>query len=359
MKVLWLAPHLNHYKSRLLNCLHMSGRVSLCVLKGVQAKNKGYANSENNNSFFVDSVSVEKKYFGRSIKVISKCLKLNNKNNYDWIMIPAEGKNILLILIFWALKPFHNARLFSYNHAVTGNKLHHRLISKIMYFLLDRVVFYTENEKEKALKMGLLTRSKSFFANNTYDNTEVAKYNKFCIKNNEIKLILFIGRLIPSKNISLLFKYYKELKKIIPDLKIVIIGDGPDSYVVKRESASDTDIEWVGALSSEKNISPLMARADLVFIPGLSGLSINHAFAYGKPYITCANTEHGPEAWYLKDGVNGLVLGAKDFKFDCNRLNELLQNTSLYAEFCRNAFATANTYSIDKWVQEMEICLTR
>ena len=51
-----------------------------------------------------------------------------------------------------------------------------------------------------------------------------------------------------------------------------------------------------------------MKKASLVFVPGLSGLSINHAFAYGRPYATFSAERHGPEINYLINGVNGFII---------------------------------------------------
>lgn len=359
MKILWLSPNLNHYKARFLKRLQDSGEISLHLLAGQLDKKRGYASFSIDSGYPIRSVPVVKSRFGRSAQVFKLCLAWNRETKFDWIMIPAEAKNLPLLFFLRLFSPWHQMSLFSYNHAVTGNSWKHRLISKFMYLLLDRVVFYTENERKKALDWRLLSTTKAFFANNTLDSDDVAKHYRFEIKTEGIPTILFIGRLIPNKRINHLLRYYRTLKQEIPDLKLIIIGDGPEAEIVRDAVAADKDIEWVGAMADEALIAPLMCRADVVFNAGLSGLSVNHAFLYGKPYITCRDKDHGPEIWYLRDGENGLVLSTEDFAADCRRILDLLQNRELYAAYCHNAFITSQRYSVGAWVKGMESCLTK
>ena len=109
---------------------------------------------------------------------------------------------------------------------------------------------------------------------------------------------------------DLLFKYYNEFKKRLNQtenpLTLEIIGDGSQREIVKKAIEKDKNILWHGTLVNEAEIAPIMERCSLVFIPGHSGLSINHAFAYGRPYITIESETHAPEINYLEHGINGL-----------------------------------------------------
>lgn len=358
MRILWLAPNLNHYKSRFLKRLQDSGKISLYLLAGQLDIKRGHASSFIPDAgYLIKSVPVKKSRFGRSAQVIKLCLSWNRENQFNWIMVPAEAKNLPLLLSLRLLKSWHHMRLFSYNHAVIGDSLMHHSVTKLMYMLLDRVIFYTENERKKALEWKLLPTFKAFFANNTLDGGEVAKHYRFEIKKTEDPTILFIGRLIPNKRIGNLLYYYRTLKKELPGLKLIVIGDGPEAGIVRIATAEDRDIEWAGAIADEAKIASLMRRADLVFNAGLSGLSVNHAFLYGKPYITCSDIDHAPEIWYLRDGENGLMLEMEDFVSDCHRILNILQDRALYATFCQSAFLTAKRYNVDSWVKEIENCL--
>ena len=154
---------------------------------------------------------------------------------------------------------------------------------------------------------------------NTLDTEMIWNNYDFHITKTTAKKILFIGRLIPSKRIDLFIDYYKEIKKNIPNLETIIIGHGPDNYLVREAINEDPNIVWKGAITNEYKIAQEMIKSNIVFIPGLSGLSIVHAFCYGKPYITIKNENHGPEIDYLLHGENGFILSGnkkKRYKID-------------------------------------------
>lgn len=360
IKILWLAPHFNHYKARFLDKLHQGNKVELSLLAGNFNTKKGYADFTTSQfSYPIQFVSTTKKWFGMSWTVLLKIFSWNRRENFDWIMVPCEVKNIPLLCIMAFMRIFNQYRIFSYNHASVGPDKKYYFISKMMYALCDRVIFYTEQERNLALQKNLLSNQKAYFANNTLDNNEIRKYYSFEIKSQENPAILFIGRLIPNKRIWLLIQYYKIIKELISNLHLLIIGDGPDMPIVKAAAEVDNRIEYFGALSDEAEISKQMKRSDLVFNAGLSGLSVNHAFMYGKPYLTCANSPHAPEVWYLKDGENGLMLSGTDMKGDCARIVKLLNDRISYKNYCINAFETAQKYSVQAWVEEMSECLKK
>ena len=91
-----------------------------------------------------------------------------------------------------------------------------------------------------------------------------------------------------------------------------------------------------------------MKRASIIFVPGLSGLSINHAFAYGRPYATCNSERHGPEISHLKNGINGFIIG-DNFKI----IEDFLYNRKKIEEFCYSANKTSKEISIDFWLNEL------
>jgi hypothetical protein len=93
-----------------------------------------------------------------------------------------------------------------------------------------------------------------------------------------------------------------------------------------------------------------------VFIPGHSGLSINHAFAYGRPYVTLQGPSHAPELEYIDQGVNGFVLDG-DFDSNIETINNLLLNRTILETFCDNAKSKGEYLSVEKWVNQLKLSL--
>ena len=360
MKILWLAPNFNHYKARFLNHLAEENGVDLTILSGTGRDNMGDEELHTQWSFKQLKVNVSKKDFGNS-KVVKQELK-NVFGNFEWILIPAEKKNLPLFLYAKNLRKKNSGvKLFSYNHPIlkSGNgkiTFIDKVLTKFYYKSFDRVIFYTHKSCDWAVENKLINSKKAYWANNTIDNTEVEKFYTFQLPPENETRIVFIGRLIASKKIEVLIEYVQKLKRTIPDLKLDIIGDGPEKAIVEHALKEYQNIYWHGTLVDEAKIAPIMKKASLVFIPGHSGLSINHAFAYGRPYVTLDGPSHAPELEYIEEDRNGFVL-KEDIDANVNKIEDVLKNRSVLEQFCENAKLKGMDLSVQNWVQQIKTSL--
>ncbi len=352
-KILWLAPIFNHYKARFLNHLANVQNVELTVFSGSGRQGTGDQELQGDWQFKTIRVEVPKSKFGLS-REVRQSLK-SNFNNFDWVLIPAEKKNLLLfVYAMYLRRRFKGTKLFSYNHQFTKPKkgkvkTFDLMITKFIFNNLDRVIFYTEDICQKAIQNKLVKPNKAFWANNTIDSLEVDKYYNFELPPKDPVTIVFIGRLIAPKRIGDLIEFFENLNsKYKGKFALEIIGDGPQSDIVKKAQATHSNIIWHGTLVDEEKIAPIMTRASLVFIPGLAGLSINHAFAYGRPYATLSAERHGPEISYLKDGENGFVI-EENLKI----LEEFLNNKEKIDDFCKSAYETSKSLSVNRWLEQI------
>ena len=279
--------------------------------------------------------------------------------NHDWVLIPAEKKNLPLFLYAMFLRRRHKStKLFSYNHLFTkpkkGNvKQLDLFITRFFYRHLDRVIFYTEDTCLKAIESKLINSKKAFWANNTIDTLEVDKFYSFVLPPEQPTTIVFIGRLIAIKRIEDVILFFENLCKSNEDKFVLeIIGDGPQSHIVKKAQAAHSNIIWHGTLVDEEKIAPIMSRASLVFVPGLAGLSINHAFAYGRPYATFSADRHGPEISYLTNGENGFII-----EDNLKIVEEFLNNRKKIEDFCTSAYETSKSLSVNSWLEQIVFAL--
>lgn len=361
LKILWLSPNFNHYKARFLNHLSSDPDIQLTVLSGSGRERYGDKELDQEWGFTLIKVDVPKKQFGNSITVKNGIDVICDQ--FDWIMLPAEKKNLSLFhFLLTKRKKTSTFKIFSYNHEAlkSGNKfmsMIDKMLTKYYYHKLDRVVFYSESACQNAIRKGLIKSEKAFWANNTIDSSEVDKYYSFQMPPEGHPMILFIGRLILSKRVADLIAYYNELKKHHSNLKLEIIGDGPERRIVEDAILNDKDIKWHGTLVDEDKIAPIMKRCSMVFVPGLSGLSINHAFAYGRPYLTLKAKKHGPELSYLISGENGYVLEG-DLHQDISLIEALITEKTKLEKFCLSAKAKGDELSITNWVKQMKMSLT-
>ena len=118
----------------------------------------------------------------------------------------------LLIYALILRKYYKKTKLFSYNHQYikpNNGKVKNIdiIITKFFYKNLDRVIFYSYEAYNKALKNRLLKTEKAYWANNTIDTNEVKKYYNFILPPKSPVTIVFIGRLIRAKRVDKLINF--------------------------------------------------------------------------------------------------------------------------------------------------------
>ena len=363
-KVLWLSPNFNHYKARFLKHLAEDKSIKLSVLSGTGRIGSGDKELSENWNFDYQRINVSKKNFGFSLQVF----KFLNKRfvDFDWILVPVEKKNFLVFIYcvysrFWMKQKNKNVRLISYCHPLlkSGNgktTLLDKWLTKFHYNRLDRVVFYTKDSSEWAIKKNYVDSKLAFWANNTIDTEEINNNYSFSYPLKKPKHIIFIGRLIPSKKVDTAIEYFELLQKHFGSENLIldIIGDGPESYVIEKACLKNKNIIWHGALINESKIAPIMKNGSIVFLPGDSGLSINHAFAYGRPYVTLTSKNHGPEISYISSDKNGFILDKKMITENLKIIIDLLSNETKLHEFCDYAKLKGEELSIDNWVEQIK-----
>ncbi|RCT55357.1 glycosyltransferase family 4 protein [Winogradskyella sp. KYW1333] len=364
VKVLWLTPNFNHYKARFLNHLASESDIDLHLISGTGRTGYGDKELHKNWLFKHNQLPVSKKRFGFSVKA-AKAIK-SEFSEFDWVLISTEKKNLLLfIYLIWlrflARKKGENTKLFTYCHPLTksgGGKItiFDLWITKFYFKHFDRVIFYTEQSHDLAVKHGYINREKAYWANNTIDTTEIDKVYSFSYPPDKPLHIVFIGRLIPSKKVSLAISYFEELQKRLDGEAIIldVIGDGPDVEIVENAAKANTHIVWHGALIEEHEIAPIMQNASFVFLPGDSGLSINHAFAYGRPYLTLESDNHGPEISYIEDNLNGMILPQVKKASNLEKIKTLVKDKALLHRYCDAAKKKSLEISLPHWILKVK-----
>ena len=345
---------------RFVRRLHDGGKLALHVFSGAAIKTDGYKYSEEEAGFPVTCCGVPKRRFGVSPSAALSVAKLIRSKRPAVVMMPIEKKLLGMIGWIWLLRLLYRFDLVSYNHAClrsTGRVATNfdMWLSGFLFRRYDRIIFYTQDAREFALSHQLVNPSRSYFANNTLDTTEIFSLANDAASTEPTKRILFIGRLIANKRVDLFLKYHAALAELDSNIECHIIGDGPESKLVAAACSDSATIHYHGAIVDENAIASHINLCHAVFVPGASGLAIVHAFAYGKPYITIRGDQftHGPEFSYLQDGVNGLVLDKLDFQSNVKRIYELLSNQTKWAECCRQAKQTALNLSVDQWCDQM------
>ncbi len=199
-----------------------------------------------------------------------------------------HGKKVIL---------FDDARI----EDVPRNKMINYVKKKI-YSAVDAVIYPSQDWLQTAEYWGF-NKQQLFVGvdvvNNDFWKEKEGKYKKE-------KKLLFVGRLIPRKNIILLIKLFDQIsdKK---GTKLVIIGDGEQKEEVMNTISHTSDIEYF-AFMQQDELKVMYAKSSALIIPSTYdtwGLVINEAMASGLP--VWASDKCRAAKILIKDRVNGFI----------------------------------------------------
>jgi glycosyltransferase involved in cell wall biosynthesis len=216
----------------------------------------------------------------------------------------------------------------------------------------DATIAYSELVADALIRCGI-PREKVFTSPNTLDVKRVAEdvarvskselenvRSRHGLRNN--RLVLYAGRLVEGKRPQILVHAAKIAAGNGKPFDVIIAGEGPLRAELELLIAgfSRSPVRLVGHLASG-DLAPFLKLADLVCVPGMTGLVIVHALAAGRPYVTCVSDDHGPEIAYMRDGENGRMVSPATAEALATALSGLMDEPLVLERMGRAAQAFA------------------
>jgi len=163
----------------------------------------------------------------------------------------------------------------------------------------------------------------------------------------EKNCILFFGQIKLYKGLEYLLKAVPMIAAEVPDLKVIIAGEGDMSpYQSLLQCEHLTRLEIYNEFVSNEKSAELFQRSEVVVLPysmmrsGQSGI-LHIAYAFSKPVVV---TEVGGIPEVVDDGRTGFIVPPQNEKALAEKVIELLKNDDLKKEMSKN---------IDKIVGEL------
>ena len=158
---------------------------------------------------------------------------------------------------------------------------------------------------------------------------------------------LYCGGLYPEKRIDFLINACNVIKDRIPEFHMIIIGEGPESAIVKEASDVSDWLHYVGPIYGDDRAS-FLKIADVLLMPGAVGLVIVDSFIAETPLITTDVNTHGPEIAYLEPERNGVMAMNTVSSYAEAVIDALTEDRlQVLRSGCRNSAAL---YSLDRMV---------
>ena len=160
--------------------------------------------------------------------------------------------------------------------------------------------------------------------------------------------ILFVGRLDPRKGVLFLLRAFWQLKKRFANLRLLIVGEGPEREKAERFVGEKglEDVVFLGKVSAER--LPVCYRtADIYCSPALYGESFGivllEAMASGLPVVAFANKGY---SWVLRNRpFSDFLVKAGDVSGLVEKITILIQDGGLRKKLGQAGTKEAGKYS--------------
>jgi len=162
---------------------------------------------------------------------------------------------------------------------------------------------------------------------------------------------VYVGGIYRHKRIPFLIEAAQRIRERLPDFHLLVIGGGPDAHLVEAAAAEH---DWIHALGPRfgRDKALLVRLARVFLMPGLVGLAVLDAFAYGTPMVTTALPYHSPEIEYLRHGENGWIVDDADSpEAYAAAVTHLLTDEALRSKLAAAGADDAKVYTIENMAQ--------
>lgn len=174
------------------------------------------------------------------------------------------------------------------------------------------------------------------------------------------------GILHPNKGNDWILRRLEELKNEQPNLKLLLIGNGPELEHLKRlahELKLSDQIVFAGWLQSEKELNDALASSDIGLVMRIGQKTdhfhmtdtLAHEMACGKP-VLAVNLKGIAEV--IRDGENGFLFPADNEKIFKDKLVRLANSPPLRQDYGAKALAASKAVSsVDNIIPAMDVLL--
>ena len=247
--------------------------------------------------------------------------------------------------------------------------LNNLIFNKIAFKLIDKIIAITPWEIETINKfVNKKDRDKIIVIPNGMDNIlyQKIKNNRFKKKYNikEKNIVLFFGRLNPTKAPENLAKVAIEISKKRKDIAFVWVGpDEGKAQEVQELIKNYKNMQYLGPIYGKKNIAEMYQASNIYVLPsyreGLP-LTLFEAMASGLPII--ASPVNGIP-YEMKEPDNGFFVNYGDIENLEKNIIKLIDNPKIAKQISSNNLKKARTYDWDiiskRYMDEYENLLNK
>lgn len=175
-------------------------------------------------------------------------------------------------------------------------------------------LYRTRYRANVPIRASAVLHEEESFRRELYQSTDIAKFLSVKYSLVGKRILLYVGRLSPEKRIDRLLKTFSSIYKTIPDVVLVLVGNGPeqDSLQALAKSLGVSDrVLFTGRLENQPLYAWYLLGQLFVLPSELERFAsvVNEALLAGIPAIC---SDQAGARVLIKNGINGTVVDASN-----------------------------------------------
>ena len=223
--------------------------------------------------------------------------------------------------------------------------------SRWKYRSADTVVAVSMDVREGLLKEGLDSAKVHLIPSGVdlarFEDLPSRQEARECLNVREAaKVVGVVGALVPHKGHAIVIEALSRIVREMPDLTLVLVGDGPlKDKLAKEAAAHGLHVQFLGYVAEP---APLYPAMDVLVLPSLSGEgspgAIKEAAAAGVPVVT---TDVGGAGEIFRNGTEALVVPGGDAEALGRAVSRMLLEPALAESLAAAARERVKLFSIE------------
>jgi len=226
------------------------------------------------------------------------------------------------------------------------------IIEKLAVLMPDKIISISKHTTHK-LKNELNSKKPIYTVLNGIEYDLIRKIKPAKEKSD----VIFVGRLMSHKNVDILIRSVKLIKEKNPEIKSLIIGDGPEKKrleVLAQKLNLEKNIKFLGFLENHDDFYALIKSSKVFVLPSKRegfGIVVIEANACGIPVITINHKDNAARD-LIEEGKNGFVCQLNEEEIAKRITRILIKYSGLKMK--KACIDLAEKYDWDKIVDEIE-----
>ena len=160
-------------------------------------------------------------------------------------------------------------------------------------------------------------------------------------------MVLYVGRVDPEKKVELVVKAFKEARKIVPKMQLVVVGDGVDRLRLEGKYGATTGVKFLGKvlppdLYELYKMGSVFATASEI---ETQGIVLIEAAASGLPLIA---VNKGAVSEVCLNGENGYLCKPGSVEEISEAIVKIMSDDKLREKFAKQSVEVAHEHDFEK-----------